>query len=103
MDGVANYQGMTRFLNGVQVLKNSLYGNSNAPSEKTVSFQIAFASDDYTLAIAPNIPDTDYKYYKAMPAVEHISASQFKLKFVSFDGNEQVSPAVDYIAIGKWK
>ncbi len=103
VDGVANYQGMTRFLNGVQVLKNSLYGNSNAPSEKTVSFQIAFASNDYTLAIAPNIPDTDYKFYKAMPAVEHISASQFKLKFVSFDGNEQVSPAVDYIAIGKWK
>ncbi len=103
VDGVANYEGMSRFLNGVQIVKNSLFGNANAPSEKTVTFPVAFSSDNYTLAVAPNIPDTDYKYYKAMPAVEHVSASQFKLKFISFDGGEQVSPAVDYIAIGKWK
>lgn len=103
VDGVANYQGMTRFLNGVQILKNTEYNNQNAPSEKTVTLQISFISNDYTIALAPNIPDTDYKFYKAMPAVERISASQFKLKFISFDGNEQVSPAVDYIAIGKWK
>lgn len=103
IDGVANYSGMTRFLNGIQILKGTEYNNQNAPSEKTVTLPISFVSNDYTIALAPNIPDTDYKFYKAMPAVEHVSASQFKLKFVSFDGNDQVSPAVDYVAIGKWK
>ena len=103
IDGVANYSGMTRFTNGIQILKNTEYNNPNAPSQKLVSFQVAFASNDYTISVAPNVADTDYKFYKAMPAVEHVSASQFKLKFISFDGNTQVSPAVDYIAIGRWK
>ena len=103
IDGVANYSGMTRFLNGIQILRGTVYNNANAPSEKLVTLAIGFASNDFTLAIAPNIPDTDYKFYKAMPAIERRPTSQFKLKFVSFDGNEQVSPAVDYIAIGRWK
>lgn len=103
IDGVASYGQAIRFANGVQILKNSEFNNSNAPSEKLVSFQVAFASDDYIISVAPNIADTDYKFYKVMPAVEHISASQFKLKFISFDGSEQVSPAVDYVAIGRWK
>ena len=103
IDGVANYQGITRFLNGIQILKNTVYNNPNAPSERYVTFAANFASLDYTISLAPNISDTDYKFYKAMPAVEHVSASQFKLKFISFDGSTQVSPAVDYIAIGRWK
>ena len=103
IDGVASYGQATRFLNGIQILKNIIYNNPNAPSEKTVSFQVSFISSDYTIALAPSISDTDYQFYKAMPAIEKISGSQFKLKLVSFDGNEQVSPAVDYIAIGKWK
>ena len=103
IDGVTSFGQATRFINGIQILKNVEYNNPNAPSEKTITFQIAFVSDDYIIAVAPNIADTDYKFYKAMPSVEHLSASQFKLKFVSFDGNDQVSPAVDYIAIGRWK
>lgn len=103
IDGVASYGQAIRFLNGVQILKSSEFSNPNAPSEKLVSFQVAFASNDYIISVAPNVADTDYKFYKAMPAVEHVSASQFKLKFISFDGGEQVSPAVDYIAIGRWK
>jgi hypothetical protein len=103
IDGVASFGQVTRFINGIQIIKNTEFNNSNAPSEKTVTFQVSFASNNYIIAVAPNIIDTDYKFYKAMPSVEHLSASQFKLKFVSFDGGSQVSPAVDYIAIGKWK
>lgn len=103
VNGVASFGQAIRFINGIQILKNSEFNNPNAPSEKTVTFSNAFISNDYIITLSPNIADTDYKFYKAMPAVEHLSASQFKLKFVSFDGNEQISPAVDYVAIGKWK